>query len=151
MRRFMLKTILLAILPWHLCAAADFVSDRITVTVRGTGPDVVLIPGLASSSAVWDGTVKRLDGRFRLHVVQVAGFAGSPARASTNGAVIQPTIDAIEKYIETNKLKAPKVIGHSLGRLMGLVLAAQHPESVGKLMVVDSLPFFSVLMGANDV
>jgi pimeloyl-ACP methyl ester carboxylesterase len=34
---------------------------------------------------------------------------------------------------------------------MGMMLAIQHPEDVDKLMVVDSLPFFGVLGGANDV
>ena len=39
---------------------ADPISDRITVTVKGTGPDVILIPGLASSGAVWDATVAQI-------------------------------------------------------------------------------------------
>lgn len=142
-------TILLALCA--LTAGAEPVTNRITVTVRGKGPDVVLIPGLASSSAVWDATAKRLEGRYRLHIVQVAGFAGSPAGANAKGAVIQPTLDAIDAYIKTNKLKSPKVIGHSLGGLMGLMLATQHPEDIDKLMIVDSLPFFGVIMGANDV
>ncbi|HVM61904.1 MAG TPA: alpha/beta hydrolase [Verrucomicrobiae bacterium] len=130
---------------------AETVSDRITVTVRGQGPDAVLIPGLASSSAVWDATAKRLEARYRLHIVQVAGFAGAPARANAQGPVIQPTVDALDAYIKTNKLTTPKVIGHSLGGLMGLMLAVQHRDDVGKLMIVDSFPFFGVLTGANDV
>jgi pimeloyl-ACP methyl ester carboxylesterase len=145
-------TILLAtVLALQLCVTvADPVSDRITVTVRGQGPDVVLIPGLASSSAVWDGTASRLEGRYRLHIIQVAGFAGSSSRANAQGPVIQPTVDAIDAYIKTSKLKVPKVIGHSLGGLMGTILAIQHPEDVGSLMIVDSLPFYGVLFGAND-
>ena len=131
-------------------AIADSVSDRITVTVRGQGPDVVLIPGLASSSAVWKATATRFEGRCRLHIVQVAGFAGSLPRANAQGPVLQPTVDAIDAYITTNKLKKPKVIGHSLGGLMGIMLAVQHPEDVGGLMIVDSLPFFGVLFGAQD-
>ena len=130
-------------------AIADPVSDRITVTVRGQGPDVLLIPGLASSSAVWDATATGLEGRCRLHIVQVAGFAGSLPRANAQGPVLQPTVDAIDAYIITNRLKMPKVIGHSLGGLMGLVLAVQHPEDVSSLLIVDSLPFFGVLFGAN--
>ena len=51
---------------------------------------------------------------------------------------------------KTNKLKAPMVIGHSLGGLMGLLLAIQHPRDVGKLMVVDALPFFGALTGATN-
>jgi pimeloyl-ACP methyl ester carboxylesterase len=151
MHKSMFTTFLTGIVTFYVSAAiADPVSDRITVTVRGRGPDVVLIPGLASSSAVWDATVARLEGHYRLHIVQIAGFAGSPSRANAQGPIIQPTVDAIDAYIKTNKLKAPQVIGHSLGGLMGMMLALGHPEDVGKLMVVDSLPFLSALFGAND-
>lgn len=151
MRKSIVATFLVGIMAFSLSVAlADPISDRITVTVRGEGSDVVLIPGLASSSAVWDTTVKRLEGRYRLHIVQVAGFAGSPSRANAQGLIIQPTVDAIDAYIKTNKLKAPPVIGHSLGGLMGMMLVLQHPEDTNKLMIVDSLPFFSALFGAND-
>jgi pimeloyl-ACP methyl ester carboxylesterase len=151
MRKSTFTFFLITVLAWHASAAlAEPVSDRITVTVRRKGPDVVLIPGLACSSAVWDTTATRLEGRCRLHIVQVAGFAGSLPRANAHGPVIQPTVDALDVYIKTNKLKAPKVIGHSLGGLMGLMLSIQHPEDAGKLMIVDSLPFLSVFFGAKD-
>ncbi len=132
------------------CASTIPVSDRITVTVRGKGPDVVLIPGLACSNAVWDATVRHLEGHYRVHLIQVDGFAGAPARGNAQGAIIGPTVDAIDAYIKTNNLKSPKIIGHSLGGLMGLVLTIRYPDDVGKLMVVDSLPFFGALMGARD-
>lgn len=138
-------------LTWQVfTAVAEDFSNCITVTVRGHGPDVLLIPGLASSSAVWNATASHLENHFRMHIIQVAGFAGSPPLANAQGAVIQPTLDAIDAYIKTNKLHAPKVIGHSLGGLMGMMLAVQHPEDVDRLMIVDSLPFFSVLFGATD-
>jgi len=143
--------LLSAVLAWQIFSAnADVISDRITVTVRGHGPDVLLIPGLASSDAVWDATVSHLENHFRLHVIQVAGFAGSPSRANARGPVIQPTVDAIDAYIKTNKLHSPKIIGHSLGGLMAEMLAIQHPEDVGGLMIVDALPFYGALFGAKD-
>ena len=152
MHNLKLKILLAAVMALQLCVTlADSVSDRFTVTVRGKGPDVLLIPGLASSSAVWDLTAKQLENHFRLHIIKVAGFAGSPARANATGAILQPTVDAIDLYIKTNQLKSPKIIGHSFGGLAGMMLVVQHPEDVGKLMVVDSLPFFGVLSGANDV
>jgi pimeloyl-ACP methyl ester carboxylesterase len=131
-------------------AAADVISNRITVTVRGHGPDALLIPGLATSGAVWDATASHLENHFRLHIVQVAGFAGAPPQANAQGPVLQPTVDAIDAYIKTNKLQAPRVIGHSLGGLMGAMLAIQHPEDVGGLMIVDSLPFFGAIFGMKD-
>jgi pimeloyl-ACP methyl ester carboxylesterase len=151
---FHLFVILMAILaaigvfgPVHAASVAvpSVAAPRFTVEVKGQGPDVILIPGLASSASVWDDTVKQLQGRYRLHVVQVAGFAGAPAGANAEGAVIQPTVDALDGYIKSAKLKSPAVIGHSMGGLMGLMLARQHPEDLGRLMVVDSLPFYAVV------
>jgi len=126
-------------------AVPSAAAPRFTVTVTGQGPDVILIPGLASSAAVWNGTVEQLRGRYRLHVIQVAGFAGAPAGANAEGPVVQPTVDALDGYIRSAKLKSPAVIGHSMGGLMGLMLARQHPEDVGRLMVVDSLPFYATV------
>ncbi|SFK06344.1 alpha/beta fold hydrolase [Caulobacter sp. UNC279MFTsu5.1] len=151
---FRLMVMLLAILaaigvfgPVHAApiAVPSAAAPRFTVEVSGQGPDVILVPGLASSSAVWDDTVKQLQGRYRLHVVQVAGFAGAPAGANAEGPVIQPTVDALDGYIKSAGLKSPAVIGHSMGGLMGLMLARQHPEDVGRLMVVDSLPFYAMV------
>ena len=38
-------------------------TDRISVSVTGQGPDVILIPGLASSAHVWDATVAHIAAR----------------------------------------------------------------------------------------
>jgi pimeloyl-ACP methyl ester carboxylesterase len=120
-------------------------ADRMSVTVTGKGPDVVLIPGLASSGAVWDATVKQLSATHRVHVVQVAGFAGAPVAGNAEGPVVEPLVEAIDGYIKSAHLKSPAVIGHSMGGFTGLLLARSHPEDVSRLMIVDSLPFFSVL------
>jgi pimeloyl-ACP methyl ester carboxylesterase len=120
-------------------------ADRMTVTVTGKGPDVVLIPGLASSAAVWDATVKQLSASHRVHVVQVAGFAGAPVAGNAEGPVVEPLVEAVDAYIKANHLKSPAIIGHSMGGFTGLMLAQRHPEDVGRLMIVDSLPFFSLL------
>lgn len=125
--------------------AASAASDRIAVTVSGQGPDVVLIPGLASSGAVWDATVKQLSGRYRVHVVQVAGFAGAPVAGNAEGPVLEPLVEAVDGYIKSAGLTSPAVIGHSMGGLTGLMLARRHPEALSRLMIVDSLPFYAVL------
>jgi pimeloyl-ACP methyl ester carboxylesterase len=120
-------------------------ADRISVEVVGQGPDVVLIPGLASSRETWRRTAERLKGRYRLHLVQVAGFAGEPARANASGPVTAPTVEAIDAYIVSARLKRPAVVGHSLGGVMAAELALDHPDHVSKVMIVDSLAFYTEL------
>ncbi|HEV2456640.1 MAG TPA: alpha/beta hydrolase [Verrucomicrobiae bacterium] len=144
--------VLIGILIFQAAVAfAEPWSDRITVTVRGHGPDVVLIPGLTCSVAVWDTTATHLAGHYRLHLIQVDGFAGTPAQANAQGPVVQPIVDAIDTYISARGLKEPCVIGHSLGGTIGMMLALQHPKDAGKLMIVDSLPFPGLIFGAYDV
>lgn len=146
-KRFHLFVILMAILAAIGVFSGDHAhaADRMTVTVTGKGPDVILIPGLASSGAVWDATVKQLSTTHRVHVVQVAGFAGAPVAGNAEGSVVEPLVEAVDAYIKAGHLTAPAVIGHSMGGFTGLLLARRHPEDVGRLMVVDSLPFFAVL------
>lgn len=48
--------------------AAPFVSRRIAMNIRGTGADVILIPGLASGPGIWNGVLGGVPG-YRKSVV----------------------------------------------------------------------------------
>ena len=129
-------------------AIAPFTSDRLSVQVIGSGPDVILIPGLASSREVWRQTADRLKATHRVHLVQLAGFAGQPW-SHGDGDFVQPEVNELARYIREVGLDRPAVIGHSMGALSGLLLAQQQPELVSRLMSVDSLPFYSAMFGAG--
>lgn len=126
------------------------VRDRFSDEVVGKGPDLVFIPGLASSRATWKATAERLKGRYRLHLIQVAGFSGEPARANGAGDVLIPTAEAIDAYLVEQKLTPAVLVGHSLGGTTILYLAEQHPEHLKKAMMVDALPFMGLLFRAKD-
>lgn len=136
----------IALLNGNAHAQAAAPPTRFTVTDAGTAgkPDLVLIPGLASSKAVWDGEVKLLGPSYRLHVLQVAGFAGAPVAGNASMPMLPGIVAELHSYITAQKMH-PVVIGHSLGGLLGLMLANQHPEDVSKLVIVDSLPFYAVV------
>ncbi|WP_336335651.1 alpha/beta hydrolase [Pseudomonas putida] len=125
---------------------APVVNERISVKVEGAGSDIILIPGLASSREVWAGLAEQLRQHHRLHLVQVAGFADSPAVPTAGGRVAAPVAEAIADYIRDQHIEAPVIIGHSLGGEVALMLGARHPERVGRLMVVDALPFYTLLI-----
>jgi pimeloyl-[acyl-carrier protein] methyl ester esterase len=127
---------------------APFISDRLSVEVTGEGPDVVLIPGFGCSREVWRAEAERLKATHRVHLVQLAGFAGEPW-VHGDGPFLRPAVEALARYIEAQGLTKPAVVGHSMGGLSALMLAQERPELVSRVMTVDSLPFFSALFGAG--
>jgi N-formylmaleamate deformylase len=128
--------------------APAFSPKRFSVVVKGSGPDVILIPGLTASRDVWTGTVAAVPG-YRYHLVQVAGFAGEPARGNASGNVVAPVAEEIAHYIRARGLKRPAIVGHSMGGTVALMVAARHPTLVGKAMVVDMLPQPAGFVGSS--
>lgn len=116
-------------------------SVRVTGADRAGAP-VILIPGLASPGEVWDGTVQRFCAARQCHVLTLAGFAGAPA-------IEAPLLPAVERqlsaYIAEHRLGKPVLIGHSMGGFLALKLAADYPEQVGSVVVVDALPALGAL------
>jgi pimeloyl-ACP methyl ester carboxylesterase len=139
-----LAAILLACLALALgTAPAAAEPTRFSVEVSGEGPDVIFIPGLATSRGVWAETVEALGPGYRVHLVQVKGF-GEPAGPNAQGPVLEPLVEELARYIADNRIGRPAVVGHSLGGLIALMLGAQHPALPGKLMIVDAFPWFGV-------
>jgi len=122
------------------------VQDRFSDEIAGSGPDLIFIPGLASSRETWKATAERLKAHYRLHLIQIAGFAGEPARANAGGDVLVPTAEAIDAYLVEQHLTPATVIGHSLGGTIALYLAEHHGDHLKKAMLVDALPFLPTLM-----
>jgi pimeloyl-ACP methyl ester carboxylesterase len=116
----------------------------------GTGPDVVLIPGLSSTPAVWASTMAALPG-YRYHLIHVSGFAGRPAGANAEGSYLVPVAEEIARYISEAHLDHPAVVGHSMGGTWGILVAGRHPELVGKLMVVDMLPYLGIMLRSQGM
>ena len=145
----MLKYLLAALAAFLPLAASAQAPARFSVTVEGAGPDVIMIPGLTSARRVWDGAVESLDGRYRVHRIQIAGFGGEPAGPNSEGPLLENVVGELHDYIAANRLDRPMIVGHSIGGLLALMLAQRHPDDVGRALIVDALPFYGLLFGAD--
>ncbi|MBA3863714.1 MAG: alpha/beta hydrolase [Erythrobacter sp.] len=122
---------------------------RFSVAVEGNGPDIILIPGLGTPRAVWAETVDALAGCYTIHSIQLRGF-GDDAGVNATGPVLDPFVHELADYIDdeivNNGRKPPVIVGHSMGGLAGLKIAHGYPQLVLRLIMVDSLPSFAVLI-----
>lgn len=151
----MIRNLLLAATAFGFSVGASAEQQSfqgLQIEVRGSGKPVLMVPGLNSAASVWDDSCAALqkDG-YACHLVQLPGFAGLPPLAQADDAepAFLPVMrDRLLAYIDHAELKQPAVMGHSLGGVLGLMLALKAPDVIGKLVIVDSLPFFPAAMNA---
>lgn len=145
-RRTLILAAMALAVPSAPAGAQRFEPTRFSVETVGRGPDVILIPGLTSGREVWRATAAALPG-YRYHLIQVAGFAGEPARGNRAGPIVSPLADELARYIADRHLVRPAIVGHSMGGSWAMMVAGRHPELAGRVMVVDMLPFLGAMFG----
>ncbi|QDX26523.1 alpha/beta hydrolase [Sphingomonas suaedae] len=130
-------------------ATAEKRTPHISIVVLGEPrkdrDPVYLIPGLSSPRAVWDGIAPDLAKDRQVLLVQVNGFGGDAVGENGKPGMTDGIIADILADAAARGATQPAMIGHSYGGLIGMMLAARHPDRVGRLMVVDTLPFFGRL------
>ena len=77
-------------------------------------------------------------------MMQLPGFAGLAAMKNSNPETpfLSTIRDNLLSYIDAKKLQQPIVIGHSLWGELALQMAIKSPSKLGRIIIVDSLPFF---------
>jgi pimeloyl-ACP methyl ester carboxylesterase len=112
-------------------------NKAIAVDIKGTGDPILFLPGFTSPGSVWDETVKHLNGKKQSHLVSYAGFNGMKAIDTPWYPALRREL---ESYIRENKLKKLTIVGHSMGGNLAVDLAAEMPEYVTRLVLVDAVP-----------
>jgi len=115
--------------------------QALQISRSGEGRPVLMIPGLNSPASVWTETCAQLQPGVRCLMVQLPGFAGSPALSKPED-FLQQMKGQLQALLQQEAPQGATVVGHSLGGVLGLMLAAdKQGKTVKQLVVVDSLPF----------
>ena len=124
---------------YFACTSASKGATTFRVEVTGKGEPMILIPGLSSSGDVWKSTVLHYQDHYQCHVLTLAGFAGVPPL--DDDAFLDHVKNDIIEYIKEKHLQKPVIIGHSLGGFLALWVSSTEPNLIGKVVIVDALPF----------
>ncbi len=103
--------------------------------VIGGGPPVVLVHGWLSSSRVWEALARRLAQRFTVYTLDLTGFGESDKPLSGYG--VRNGSRLLYAFCAHFGLSRASVIGHDLGGNMAVKLAADHPDVVGRVVLVS--------------
>jgi pimeloyl-ACP methyl ester carboxylesterase len=104
--------------------------------VVGGGPAVVLVHGWLSSSRIWEQLAGRLAQRFTVYSLDLSGFGESDKPLSGYG--VRNGSRLLYAFCAHFGLTRANVIGHDLGGAMAVKLAADHPDVVGRLVIVSA-------------
>src|SRR5436189_2650562 len=103
----------------------------------GSGEPLVVLHGLFGSLDNWRSFSLKLADSFRILAVDQRNHGRSPHSEEMNYRVMAQDIF---QFMDQKQLERAHVLGHSMGGKTAMQLALNHPERLGKLMVVDIAP-----------
>ncbi len=118
--------------------------SAVAVTREGDGPEVLLVHGGASPDATWSALAP-LRARWTLASVHRRGYPPSPPPLEgrqdfeVDAADVLPLLDS-----------GPHVVAHSYGVLGALIAAAQRPEDVRSLTLIEP-PLYYLVPGDPEI
>jgi pimeloyl-ACP methyl ester carboxylesterase len=102
----------------------------------GDGPPMVLVHGLGGSHLNWLHVAPRLAQQHRVLAVDLAGFGLTPPAGRK--ATVQANQRLLDDFISAVSPENPvTLIGNSMGGLVSIMQAADHPASVSALVLVN--------------
>jgi pimeloyl-ACP methyl ester carboxylesterase len=102
---------------------------------EGAGKEILCIHGLTANCRFWDCLANALSPRHKLIAMDLRG-RGLSDKPSTGYSIDSHCKDVLA-LMDDLGLERPVLMGHSLGAFISLVFAAQTPQRVDRLILVD--------------
>ncbi|MBM3497575.1 MAG: alpha/beta hydrolase [Armatimonadetes bacterium] len=102
-------------------------------------PPAVFVHGYSCSSSHWLAAEERLQGHGEVRRLSLPGHDNVPA---PDGAALDLDLCAeyVAQQVESTGLAGCRLIGHSLGGMVGMRCGARHPGLLSGLVLVDAFP-----------
>ncbi len=107
----------------------------VVADVSGEGPPLILLHGLAGSARWWRRNTPALERSFKVHAIDLPGFGASKREARF---VLDEAPAQLIATMDRLGIERASIIGHSMGGLVAAGLAADYPDRVDRLVLVDA-------------
>lgn len=105
------------------------------ISYGGSGPDLLVIPGITSPAITWGFVAERLAEHYNVHVLDVRGRGLSQAGGLDYS--LDAMADDVISLAATGRFNKPLVLGHSMGARTAIRAARKAPETFAGLILVD--------------
>lgn len=102
----------------------------------GSGPPAVLVHGLGGNALNWMAVAPRIAESHRVLAVDLAGFGQTPL--FNRSAAVGGNAALVHRFIEQIAGEPVLLIGNSMGGHISILEAADHPDAVTALVLVDA-------------
>jgi pimeloyl-ACP methyl ester carboxylesterase len=111
----------------------------------GAGTPLILLHGLAGSARWWSRNVPALARAHRVVTIDLPGSGASPRGHRLD---LEAVVEQLAGTMDELEIERATLVGHSMGGLIAGGLAAERPERVERLVLVDAA-FLS--LGASSI
>ncbi len=115
-------------------AEVELYGHRVAYRIGGSGPPLVLIHGITSSSATWDRVLPRLARRYTVLAPDLLGHGHSDKLRGDYS--IGAHANTIRDLLDELGYGSASFVGHSLGGGVALQFAYQYPERLDRVVLV---------------
>lgn len=110
---------------------------NIHIEMAGEGQDLVLLHGWGLNGAVWEEIIPLLQPHYRLHIIDLPGFGHS-----RDAEMPDYTLKTWSEMVLARLPEKFNLLGWSMGGLIALRMALDHPDRISKLILTCSSPCF---------
>jgi pimeloyl-ACP methyl ester carboxylesterase len=115
---------------------AEVLGVKLHYLTAGKGPAVLLLHGYTQTSRMWNPIIPKLAERFTVIAPDLPGIGDSEIPA--DGLDMKTAAIRIHALAQLLGVEKARVVGHDIGLMVAYAYAAQFPEEVEKLVVMDA-------------
>jgi pimeloyl-ACP methyl ester carboxylesterase len=121
---------------------------RIHYMVAGEGKPLVLVHGLAGRAENWLPLVPAFTRNgYKVYALDLLGYGRSEQPDVDYSIALES--DILRQFLDSQQLQHPDIAGWSMGGWISLKFAAEHPERVNRLVLLDSAGLAFDAVNAN--